>query len=54
MISTVGALYLYHVVPQFTISLTNTAVGNALYKFFNGKWLFDVVINQYIIGGGYD
>jgi NADH-ubiquinone oxidoreductase chain 5 len=46
------ALYLYHVVPQFTISLTNTALGNALYKFFNGKWLFDVVINQYIIGGG--
>jgi NADH-ubiquinone oxidoreductase chain 5 len=46
------ALYLYHVVPQFTIGLTNTALGNALYKFFNGKWLFDIVINRYIIGGG--
>jgi NADH-ubiquinone oxidoreductase chain 5 len=46
------ALYLYHAVPQWTIGLTNTALGNALYKFFNGKWLFDNVINAYVIEGG--
>jgi NADH-ubiquinone oxidoreductase chain 5 len=47
-----AALYLYHVVPQFTINLTNNAFGSALYGFFNGKWLFDVVYNKYIINGG--
>ena len=46
------ALYLYHVVPQFTINLTDSAFGAALYRFFNGKWLFDVVYNKYIINGG--
>ncbi len=46
------AVYLYHAVPQFTINLTDTALGNALYRFFNGKWLFDIVYNRYIINGG--
>jgi len=46
------AVYLYHVVPLYTIRLTHSPLGNAMYKFFNGKWLFDVVINRYIIGGG--
>lgn len=45
------AVYLYHVVPAFTISLTNSTVGKAFYTFLNGKWLFDVVYNKYIIGG---
>lgn len=48
----VFAVYLYHVVPLYTIRLTHSPLGNAMYKFFNGKWLFDVVINRYIIGGG--
>jgi hypothetical protein len=47
-----AALYLYHVVPQFTIDLTDAALGSGLYKFFNGKWLFDIVYNQCIINGG--
>jgi NADH-ubiquinone oxidoreductase chain 5 len=46
------ALYLYHVVPAFTISLGDNALGAALYRYFNGKWLFDVVYNRYIISGG--
>jgi NADH-ubiquinone oxidoreductase chain 5 len=46
------AIYLYHVVPAFTISLTDNTIGNALYKFFNGKWLFDNVFNSYIISSG--
>jgi NADH-ubiquinone oxidoreductase chain 5 len=46
------AVYLYHSVPSFTIGLTNNTVGYALYTFLNGKWLFDVVYNKYIINGG--
>lgn len=46
------AVYLYHAVPGFTISLTNNTIGNALYKFLNGKWLFDMAYNSYIISGG--
>lgn len=46
------ALYLYHVVPSFTIGLTDNKFGQALYSFFNGKWLVDVLYNKYIISGG--
>lgn len=46
------AVYLYHAVPGFTISLTNNTIGNALYKFLNGKWLFDMAYNSFIISGG--
>src|SRR6195952_1886555 len=46
------ALYLYHVVPSFTIGLTDNKLGQSLYTFFNGKWLFDVVYNKYFISGG--
>jgi NADH-ubiquinone oxidoreductase chain 5 len=46
------ALYLYHVVPSFTIGLTDSKAGKALYTFFNGKWLVDVLYNKYIISGG--
>ena len=46
------AVYLYHAVPGFTISLTDSAIGKALYKFLNGKWLFDMAYNSFIIGGG--
>lgn len=46
------AVYLYHAVPQLTIDLTNSSLGLTLYRFFNGKWLYDVVYNHYIISGG--
>lgn len=43
------AIYLYHVVPQFTINLTNSSLGKSIYSFLNGKWLIDNVINTFII-----
>jgi NADH-ubiquinone oxidoreductase chain 5 len=46
------ALYLYHVVPAFTIHLTDSSLGKTLYRFLNGKWLIDNVYNGYFITGG--
>jgi NADH-ubiquinone oxidoreductase chain 5 len=46
------AVYLYHTDAAFNYSLTNNFIGKALYKFLNGKWLFDIVYNNYIINGG--
>ena len=47
-----ASVYMYHVRPAFAITLTNNFIGRSLYTFLNGKWLFDVVYNKYIIGGG--
>lgn len=46
------ALYLYHAAPLFTIHLTDSPLGKTLYAFLNGKWLFDVCYNNYLITGG--
>ena len=46
------AVYLYHFNPHFVIGLTETSVGRKLYTFLNGKYLFDVGYNNYIIGVG--
>ena len=46
------ALYLYHMLPVFTIDLTKNALGQKLYQFFNGKYYVDVIYNHYIINGG--
>ena len=46
------ALYMYHVLPLFTIQLTNTSFGRNLYRFFNGKYYVDVIYNHYFINGG--
>ena len=43
-----SALYFYNVLPTVLISLTENKLGRALYKFFNGKYFFDVVYNAYI------
>lgn len=43
------ALLLYHRLPEFTVSLTQGKAGYAMYKFFNGKYFFDVIYNHYII-----
>lgn len=45
------ALLLYHRLPDFTVSLTQSKVGYMLYSFFNGKYYFDVIYNHYIING---
>nr|YP_010170393.1 NADH dehydrogenase subunit 5 [Phanerochaete carnosa]QRZ60381.1 NADH dehydrogenase subunit 5 [Phanerochaete carnosa] len=55
ILSLLGALiavYLYHYQPNFIIDLTETSLGREIYTFLNGKYLFDVVYNNYIIGGG--
>jgi NADH-ubiquinone oxidoreductase chain 5 len=46
------ALYMYHLVPSFTIELTDSKLGQILYRFFNAKYYVDVIYNHYIIGGG--
>lgn len=46
------ALYLYHILPVFTIELTSSTLGRKLYRFFNGKYYVDVIYNHYIINGG--
>ena len=46
------AVYLFHYQPNFIIDLTETPLGREIYTFLNGKYLFDVVYNNYIIGGG--
>lgn len=55
ILSLVGAslaVFLYHNTPYFVIELTETSVGRKIYTFLNGKYLFDVVYNNYIIAGG--
>ena len=42
------AVYLYHYQPNFIIDVSNREI----YTFLNGKYLFDVVYNNYIIGAG--
>nr|UHB41912.1 NADH dehydrogenase subunit 5 [Apiotrichum gamsii] len=46
-----GAIFMYHVVPNFTISLTDSSLGKSIYKFLNAKWYFDSIYNGYIING---
>ena len=47
------AVYLYHFTPNFVIDLTETSLGKKIYTFLNGKYLFDVIYNKYIIGLGF-
>ena len=46
------ALYLYHINPEFIISLTNTNLGRKIYTFLNGKYFFDIIYNHYIVALG--
>ena len=48
------AVYLYHFSPNFVIDLTETSIGRKIYTFLNGKYLFDVIYNKYIIGLGFE
>jgi len=47
------AIYLYHKNPEFIINLTENSLGRKIYKFFNGKYYFDVIYNHYIISSGF-
>ena len=44
----IGALVLYHITPEFTVSLSANKIGYMMYTFFNGKYFFDVRYNHLI------
>jgi NADH-ubiquinone oxidoreductase chain 5 len=43
------AIFLYHKSTSFVIYLTETSLGIKIYTFLNGKYLFDVIYNYYIV-----
>ena len=47
-----SAIFLYHVYPNFIVNFTDSALGNKIYTFLNGKYFFDVIYNYYIISAG--
>ena len=47
-----SAILLYHVYPEFIISLTDSNLGRKIYTFLNGKYFFDIIYNNYIIATG--
>lgn len=47
-----SAFYLYNFTPGILLQLTESSIGRKVYTFLNGKYLFDVVYNNYIIGVG--
>jgi NADH-ubiquinone oxidoreductase chain 5 len=55
LLSLVGAslaIFLYHNNPTFIIDLTDNFVGKKIYTFFNGKYFFDIIYNNFIINKG--
>lgn len=48
------AIFLYHKSPTFIIDLTENFIGQNLYTFFNGKYFFDIIYNNYFINKGLD
>jgi NADH-ubiquinone oxidoreductase chain 5 len=46
------AIFLYHKSPTFIIDLTDNIIGQNIYTFFNGKYFFDIIYNNYIINKG--
>lgn len=52
LLGSISAVILYHKYPLFLVELTNSNIGQKLYTFFNGKYLIDVLYNNYIIRGG--
>ena len=43
------SLLMYHHFATVTVDLALSPLGKSLYTFFNAKWFFDVIINNYII-----
>ena len=55
LIGATSAVLLYHINPEFLINLSDNLLGKSgikLYTFLNGKYLFDVVYNKFIISTG--
>lgn len=52
IITIVGAtasLYIYNIIPISLINISNNYYLTIIYKFFNGKYFIDVIVNNYII-----
>lgn len=52
ILSIVGAglaIYFYNISPRFLIDLTDINILRRIYIFLNGKFLLDVILNQFII-----
>src|ERR1700761_3594189 len=47
-----NAIFLYHKNPTFIIDLTDNLIGQKFYTFFNGKYFFDIIYNNYFINKG--
>lgn len=47
-----SAFFIYNFLPIIFVNTTETSLGRSIYTFLNGKYLFDVVYNNYIIGAG--
>jgi NADH-ubiquinone oxidoreductase chain 5 len=43
------AIYFYHFNLNFIIGLTDNILGKKIYTFLNGKYLFDVIYNNYFV-----
>jgi NADH-ubiquinone oxidoreductase chain 5 len=52
VLAAVLAVFLYHKAPNFLVELTESPLGRSIYQFFNGKYLIDIIYNNYIIAGG--
>jgi NADH-ubiquinone oxidoreductase chain 5 len=46
------ALYIYQFNYRFVNNIINTKLGRKIYTFLNGKYLFDIIYNHYIISLG--
>jgi NADH-ubiquinone oxidoreductase chain 5 len=46
------AVLLYHNYSSFLVEMTDYNLGRKIYTFFNGKYLIDIIYNNYIILGG--
>ena len=50
LLGAVSAVYLYHYSPH--LFFMESAITRKIYTFLNGKYLFDVIYNNYFIGRG--
>jgi NADH-ubiquinone oxidoreductase chain 5 len=49
IIGALSAFLLYNFLPKIPINIIETSIGKTIYTFFNSKYLFDVIYNNYII-----
>lgn len=52
IIGATSAFIIYNYMPTITVDITESYLGRRVYSFLNGKYYFDIVYNNYIIGFG--